>query len=757
MVDELFRRMDTLDVKITRSGFGCSATQIESFALFNDWRQILFAIPRDESEILHKSAASIDKLLHVHLDKLSKKDPRAEQKFLPSQNLFDDLTTGIYAWGRTAKEDENSPERAEAMIKKFSNIPEKDKNLIHVNRSQAYSDLYSALVYCWSQASQNDKASEKCLRWFREIQAKRITSKTWNALLRIHVRQKKFLDLDRNLLNQYKHLNDGHTFVSIVEGWMSSAVPDRHNNAFKELQRGIAYCIEKEEISALRQLLFVYLSETINQGYIIESERVMDQAIEIQENHIELEILDLKHFTVVMSALTKKGDIDGLTKLYQRLKILHNRVKSRLQPDYQIMVIVLSAIAKKQDLESLKVGETLVSTVETYMLEDQSPDTIFTNHAHNILLNSYAEFPGINDRTERIESLMERMRQLSILHNNPSLLPDKVSYAALMKAIIKEDETHSFSRLNDILGKMEHSDQISMQPDQNIYTIVLETLCRSTDRSALVRAKELVERMEKYTKCKPDTLMFTTLLKIHSVFNDVHGSDKLLCTMIEAYNAGRPNCRPSEDTFMMAMHPWEDSGRRDAPDAAFRIFNKMVDLYNKGNSTCRPTSESFGKLMIILAKSDHNLKMQMARRIFSEMKKHRVEPDYRILNWYIRVCATNNCTYQSDQRENWNEALATFNIMRRNGTANANTYNMMFRACGRLLHNKDDQSFIFRDLFSMCQEDGHVNRKVLTSLRLLLPPKVYRELTTLNPRDNIHMKRIPESWKRNIYKKWQRE
>ena len=226
MVDELFRRMDTLDAKITRSGFGCSVTQIESFALFNDWRQILFAIPRDESEILHKSAASIEKLLHVHLDKLSKKDPRAEQKFLPSQNLFDDLTTGIYAWGRTAKEDANSPERAEAMIKKFSNISEKDKNLLHVSRSQAYSDLHSALVYCWSQAVQNDKASEKCLRWFREIQAKRITSKTWNALLRIHVRQKKFLDLDRNLLNQYKHLNDGHTFVSIVEGWMSSAVPE---------------------------------------------------------------------------------------------------------------------------------------------------------------------------------------------------------------------------------------------------------------------------------------------------------------------------------------------------------------------------------------------------------------------------------------------------------------------------------------------------------------------------------------------------
>lgn len=764
-VEDLLRRTDNLDVKIGRSGFGSSDTQIKSFGLFNDWRHILFKIPHEESQLLYDSAKSIGKLLHVHLDKLSQNTnistrttsstgTSPNQDFRPSSLFLDDLTTGIYAWGRTAIKDPYSPMRAESLFNKFLRISD---NNLKSNKQIAYlptSNMYSALVYCWSQASENDKASEKCLCWFqkiRENQSMVVDSATWNALLRIHVRQRKLSTIERNLLDQYSSLNDGYTFASLVEGWMNSGLPDGPKNAYEELQRGITYCIDKEDqIPALKQLLFLYLTQNTKNG---QSERVMNQAIGIQENHTELEILDLKHFIVAMNALAAKGNTDKVNELYQKLKTFYERGAQRLKPNYQVLVIVLSAIAKKKDAGSLQVGEDLLSTIEAYMLENESSsDRAITNHAYNVMLDFYVRSPHANGRRERIENLMERMKQLSIEYNNPRLLPDKVSYASLMKAIIKESKPGFFSDIDNILDKMEHSDQISIQPDRRVYTIVLEAIFISDDdNAALLRAKDVVERMKKHTNLQLDRFMYTTLIKIHSLFKDVHGSDEVLRTMIKAYNSGRKDCRPNEEAFVTAMSTWEQSGRKYTFDGALRIFNDMIGLYTKGNPECRPSVKSFGKLMVILAKSEHESKLQTGRRLFSEMEKYGVDPDLSLFNWYIQVCATTNSKERSDRIESWTEALGTFHTLRKSGMANSHTYNSIFHVCDRLLHNQDDQYPVFRDIFSKCQDDGKVDRRILTTLKRLLPFELYRELTTLDRNDNgIHMKKIPASWKRNI-------
>ena len=158
-VEDLLRRTDNLDVKIGRSGFGSSDTQIKSFGLFNDWRHILFKIPHEESQLLYDSAKSIGKLLHVHLDKLSQNTnistrttsstgTSPNQDFRPSSLFLDDLTTGIYAWGRTAIKDPYSPMRAESLFNKFLRIS--DNNLRATNRLRI--SLLRTCIRLWSTA-----------------------------------------------------------------------------------------------------------------------------------------------------------------------------------------------------------------------------------------------------------------------------------------------------------------------------------------------------------------------------------------------------------------------------------------------------------------------------------------------------------------------------------------------------------------------------------------------------------------------------
>jgi len=582
-----------------------------------------------------------------------------------------------------------------------------------------------------------------------------IDSATWNALLRIHVRQKRFSGIEKAFLTQYSSLNDGYTFACLVEGWMNSGLPDGSKNAYKELQRGIIYCIDKEDqMPALNQLLFVYITQNIRKKKVFEAERVLNQVIGIQEEYSELEILHTKHFIVVMNALAAEGNIDNVLNLLKNMEALYQRGVKNLQPNYQVLVVLLSAILSKNDLKSLEAGEGLLTVIENYISENQS-ESIITNHAYNIMLNFYVRLPHVDNRRERVENLIGRMKQLAIETNNRSLFPDKLSYAALMKAIIKEDKPGFYSEIETVLHEMEYSDETSMQPDRKVYAIALEALFTSDDAVALPRAKDLIERMKKHTKLLPDRVIYTILMKIHSLANDVHGSDEVLRTLIEAYSSGRIDCRPNEEAFVTAMSTWEQSGRRDAKDGAFRIFNKMTEFCARGNPDCQPSLKSFGKLMVILAKSEQKSKVETGRRLFSDMEKYGVRPDLSLYNWYIRVCGTVNSRDQNHQRQGWTEALSTFEMLRESGMANSHTYNSIFHACASLRH-QDDHYSDFREIFLTCQKDGQVDRKILTSLKRLLPSKSYRKLTTLNPKDNgIQMESIPTSWKRNVnrYKK----
>mmetsp|Transcript_49917 Transcript_49917/g.53882 ORF Transcript_49917/g.53882 Transcript_49917/m.53882 type:complete len:804 (-) Transcript_49917:126-2537(-) len=741
-------------------------SQKDNFALFSDWRHILFKIPQQDSKLLCQSAHCIDKLLHTILDQLLKNNIQSSAErnksisFYIPPKFLDDLTTGIYAWGRTAIEDANSPEKAEALFKKYKELSD---NVSKNNNKQALrptASLYSALVYCWSQAINNERSSDCTLSWFRKINENRtmtVDAETWNAVLRIHVRQGKlkFSSTTRNLLNKYSSLNNGYTYVSLVEGWMKSNLPHGPEKAYEELQRGIKYCIEKENRTpALQQLIFQFLSQSIEQDLDISvCEQVLNQVINIQDSYTRLEILHIKHFIVVMNALASRGDTDKVNVLFQKLQNAYERGSQGLQPNYQVLVIVLSTLAKKKNHNCLEECEGLLDMIESYMLTSQqsSSSYIITNHAYNVILDCYIRIRHVTNRRKRVEKMIKRMEQLSISYDNPLLLPDKVSYAALLSAVIQEGQSGYASETEAIVREMELSDQVSMKPDRNIYTIVLDAIFKEGDDGALFRAKNVMDRMEQHCDLKPDNVMCTLLMKIHSLSDDVQGSNEVLHKMIEAYNSGRTDCYPSEIVFITAMSTWELSGRKDAPDASLRIFNSMVSLYQGGNVGCRPSLKTFGILMVILAKSEHKSKLQIGQRLFYQMELYGIDPDLSLLNWYIRVCATVNSKCSRNlQKENWMEALLTFDRIRGNKLANSHSYNSILYACNSLIYDPNEKCSILSDIFSKCQNDGLVDGRILASLKRFVPPKVFHDLTNLNPREKrIDMAQIPTSWKRN--------
>ncbi|KAG7368587.1 PPR: pentatricopeptide repeat domain containing protein [Nitzschia inconspicua] len=726
----------------------------ENFELFNEWRRVLFRIRQNDESVLVRAAESINALLYANLD-----DQSFTIDVSNAKSWMEFVATGIYAWGRLARLRDFSskaPENAEALVGKLYDMMK--INYDKLTEGNLDAALYSSMVYCWSQAAMNANASERALYWFERLeemdsrnrsqQESAVSSETWAALLRILVKQDRFQDAKtQELLQKYDHLNSGYTYVSLVRGLMqqdSKGEEDNLKTAYNVLQRGISHCMQQSQdsqMAALHQLLFEFLNDCADHRDLTPNafstgEQVLEQIITMQQNQPHRYLIQRIHFAVVMRALASRGEARKVQRLFQTMRMLYGQTGNpQLQPDDQVIVILLSALAKTYDRKHLASIEKLLLLTENYMSGSLPRKASNTNHAYNIVLDFYSKVPNVRDRRRRIERLMTRMEELAEQYDNAEFLPDRVSYAALLRAIIVERQDDFVHRVQEVLERMELSDRSTMLPDANVYALALDAFFKSGDKKlALVFAKKVFRRIKRDSRVLPDEVLFTLLMKIYSLVEDAAGSDRVLFEMIDAYeNQGRDDCCPTEVSFVTAMSSWERSQRYDAPERALDLFDTMMTLYKNGNDACRPGQKIFGQLMVILAKSNYRSKLQVGRKLLRTMKELSLEPDLMVLNWYIHVCASGSGGSEESRKECWKDAKATLIILReRKRGPNSQTYNSLLYACHNLFQDPAQSKHEMKWIFDQCKEDGLLDRRFAKTLKKLLPRREYEEWTNLN-------------------------
>jgi hypothetical protein len=415
---------------------------------------------------------------------------------------------------------------------------------------------------------------------------------------------------------------------------------------------------------------------------------------------------------------------------------------------------VLSACTKKKELRYLQQAERLLKLIEDLFISLSSEEPV-GNHAYNMILDAYARTSGV-DSKEKIQATMQRMQELSEIYGNSGLMPDKVSYASLIRAIAREGKPNSLSEIEKIIREMESSIQPSMQPDLKIYALVLDAMSKSGDSTAVVKAEGLLARLKyrfarRESFVRPDVVMCTILMKIFSKAGLVKRSDSVLTTMNQEYEEGNIRCRPNEMAFITAMGTWERSERSDAFDGALRLFHNMRVQYRKGNANCKPTVRTFGQLMVILAQSNHPSKQKIGYTLLRSMQEFDVEADRMILNWYLRVCATSTGTDQ-ERSDSFLAATEVFESLQSSKTgADSNNYTSMLCACVNLLDSAEERRSRISEIFQKCVDGGRVDHKVLMTLRRFLTSSEHQELTSLDADySSLDMKKVPQSWHRNV-------
>jgi hypothetical protein len=735
----------------------------EVFQLLNDWHDVLFEIPSTEMKLLQRSARSIDDSIRICLS-------RREESHVVLAKAVEITSTGIYAWGRIASFDPNACSNAEDL---------------HTCLLQAYKELgddsplqsfvYKPLVYCWSRAENNPSAAERAHHWLNliiENPKMELQPAALSAVLRAYARQGKLQQV-KSLANAWPELKDSYTYSVLMEAALLSNHPQAQQMASQALEEGVEQCLKKDDAQHVPDLYARYMNLNATNPEICEA--ALNQLILLQQEHVSLPLVHSRHFVITMTGFAAKGVAKKVEELFRRMERLENEGVSGVSRSYQVcfsilrlalysshgrflwfpflsqtICIVIRAFSKNRDMEHLQRAEDLLKFVEE-MLETRSSDPI-GNHAYNIVLDAYSRSTQIVNRRERIESTLQRMNELAKAYSNQSIMPDKVSYACLLRVIIEEGGPDMTDEVESVVRTLEASDVRSHLPDAQIYTMLLDAYDRGSDHTSVDKAEALWDWLgQRYSRGEssvyPDDVMYRLMLKIYANAGKVKQSDSLLFNMMQDYRKGNLKGRPSEEAFLMAMRSWTRSRRPDSIDGALRLFNIMTKEFRDGNVACRSTGKTFSQLMVVLAHNEHPGKLEIANRLLGRMKDYAIEPDRVVLNWYLRVCSS---TPPGGEQENaiiLEKVFDTLEFLRISDRgADSNSYLSAMLACERRL----DGVFLYDQisaLFGQCKEAGMVNRKVLAAMHRLLGDYDYRNLTLLEASKYIEDSNVPFSWR----------
>jgi hypothetical protein len=416
--------------------------------------------------------------------------------------------------------------------------------------------------------------------------------------------------------------------------------------------------------------------------------------------------------------------------------------------------VVLSAFTKEGTVLALKQAESLLERIMTMFVVQL--DEKVSNHAYNLILDAYSRVSGLEDRSRRIGEVMLGMQRAADRHDNPALLPDKFSYAALLRTTIAESNLDFVSKVDALLRTMEESAHAPARPDLKTYSMVLDACGKSQDVDAPAYAEELFGRLK--LRCaqgdgtlRPDTSIYTILMKIYSNAGDAVRSESLLAVMAKECAAGNSSCRPDEVAYRTAISAWGRSSLPESLTRAMRLFQDMKNEHDNGNIACRPTSKTILELMLVVSRSKEANKIKIGKSLLQSMRELGIPWDQRVWNAFLGVCAKTTVD-ATDRNEALQTAIEVFESLRNRESmvADSGIYSSMLYVGENLIENMEERHQFQCEVFSMCAEDGKVNRPVLLTLRRLLPAGRYQSLTGLDPKITaLDMAAVPSSWQRH--------
>lgn len=358
-------------------------------------------------------------------------------------------------------------------------------------------------------------------------------------------------------------------------------------------------------------------------------------------------------------------------------------------------------------------------------------------------------------RSERAEAIMKQMNDLYIKTGNEALLPDKVTYTSLLKAIMEDRVPGFAAKCKSILEKMEleysSNGNDKLKPDVYTYGTVMNAIAYEgypEDCEALLdRMESLASKGD--TDCYPNVICFNTVM---SAYGKRRRSDSALQTerifrrINESREKGNNNLEYNAASYAIYIDALARSNEKDKVSKAEAVMKIFLEHYEKTKyEGLVPTANVWCALMLCYAESsDIEDKAEKALNVVKRMEQTGTEVDIISYNTVLKACSKSNSGNERIRKRVLEiSQIALAALRNREGLKlDSYSYNSLLWISHKFIDDPEEKVATIKALFNNCCNDGEVNKLVFDTLKRVAPRDLFSMLVG-NDKD------LPAEWTRN--------
>jgi hypothetical protein len=247
----------------------------------------------------------------------------------------------------------------------------------------------------------------------------------------------------------------------------------------------------------------------------------------------------------------------------------------------------------------------------------------------NFLIDAWA-FSGEMDAADQALDLLARMEELS--DNYKAISPDVRSYTKVINALSRSMRADAGEIAENILDKMvrlsSSGANSSAKPNTFTYTAVIEAYANSGAQGSAMKAEEICEAMiEKYESGDPDVRptarCFNAVINANTKSGNPNGAQQaeyIFDRMEGLYLSGVHEARPNTFNYNSLISAWANCEQEGSAERAEDVLARLEQSYKNGVADCKPTTATFNAVIDAYAKSGEDGSAQHAEQVLYRME-----------------------------------------------------------------------------------------------------------------------------------------
>lgn len=331
-------------------------------------------------------------------------------------------------------------------------------------------------------------------------------------------------------------------------------------------------------------------------------------------------------------------------------------------------------------------------------------------------------------RATRAQAVIENMNELYLKTHNDSLRPDKVSYTALMKALIADRQpgiaAQSIS-IFDLMMEESNKGNVNMKPDHYTVGTALNAISIGGNPE---ECEEFLNRIEKivaegnYDEMYPSTVCYNTVIQSYGKSRRYDSADqarRIFDSIETVRNDGTAN-EKNIMSYILCIDAYARSSNDDKVDKAEALVTELLERYQRTkNEKYRPSVGFWCALLLVYAESNRDDMAESSLKIIDRMQEYSNRPNTSAYNLVLKSCAKTKPRNPQTKKRVLEISQIALGALKNETHLHVDvySYSSLLYICMKFIDNDEEKVATIKALFKSCCEDGMVNASVIQALK----------------------------------------